>query len=224
MKLLDIDIIEIIPNKKINKSYRKYYILKCRKCLNDFKIRSDYIKLKKECICKKCSKINSSTIHSFALRINGRRDRIYGIWAGMRSRCFSKSNDKYSYYGGKGITICEEWNDFMTFRKWALENGYKDSLTIDRRNGEDNYNSSNCRWVTKCVQSANTKRIRTNNRSGYKGVFFSKDKNRYIAKIQHENISYYLGCSKEALECAYMYDNYIIENNLEHTKNFKETK
>lgn len=62
-------------------------------------------------------------------------------------------------YGGRGITVCEEWkNDFATFKEWAMENGYADNLTIDRIDNDNGYFPENCRWATKKVQQRNTNR------------------------------------------------------------------
>lgn len=71
----------------------------------------------------------------------------------MKSRCYYSKNDRWEYYGGKGIEICEEWLDFSLFRKWALKNGYAKDLTIDRLNSDDNYKPSNCEWVTRSENS-----------------------------------------------------------------------
>lgn len=85
--------------------------------------------------------------------------RLYRIWSGMKQRCLNPKSDSYKDYGGRGITVCEEWQkDFEPFARWALVNGYDDGLTIDRRNVNGNYEPSNCRWITAFEQAGNTRK------------------------------------------------------------------
>jgi hypothetical protein len=81
--------------------------------------------------------------------------RLYIIWRDMKRRCLEKNHASYKNYGGRGIKICEEWYDFIAFRKWALSNGYQDNLEIDRINNDGDYTSENCRWVTDYDQIRN---------------------------------------------------------------------
>jgi hypothetical protein len=77
------------------------------------------------------------------------------MWIGMRNRCNNFKASDYKYYGGKGVTICSEWNDFAVFREWAMTHGYLDSLTIERKDSAGNYEAGNCEFIT---QSENSKR------------------------------------------------------------------
>lgn len=73
----------------------------------------------------------------------------------MRMRCLNKNSSVYPYYGGRGISICDEWSDFAVFRQWALDHGYRDDLTIDRLDVDGNYEPSNCIWADAQAQSEN---------------------------------------------------------------------
>jgi hypothetical protein len=107
--------------------------------------------LQKEIAAELCSKLDSST-HGFG----SKKDRLYRIWNGMKSRCYSVNTHYYSNYGGRGIEVCDEWKkDFMSFREWALNNGYSDSLSIDRIDVDGNYEPNNCKWATKHEQDRN---------------------------------------------------------------------
>lgn len=73
----------------------------------------------------------------------------------MRYRCDNKNNQAYEMYGARGIKVCDEWQEFGTFRDWALENGYSDNLTLDRIDVNGNYEPSNCRWADAVTQMNN---------------------------------------------------------------------
>lgn len=87
--------------------------------------------------------------------------RLYTIWCGMKERCYNRNASNYSFYGGRSVAICAEWlTDFRTFYEWAISNGYKDGLTLDRKDSDGDYEPSNCQWITRSENTtrANTKR------------------------------------------------------------------
>ena len=100
----------------------------------------------------------------------GTGTRLHKIWLSMRERCNRRKHPYYKNYGGRGIVVCNEWDEFTAFREWAYENGYSDELTIDRIDNNGNYEPSNCRWVTVKEQQNNK---RNNRRITYQGETYT---------------------------------------------------
>lgn len=94
-----------------------------------------------------------NTKHGMSCR--GKTYSLYGVWQGMLNRCRNFNTSHYHCYGGRGIIVCNEWQEFIPFYDWAMANGYQEGLEIDRVDVNGNYEPSNCRWVTHQKNSRN---------------------------------------------------------------------
>lgn len=93
------------------------------------------------------------------LKYGEKREKLYNIWVAMKQRCYNPNDANYHRYGGRGITVCDEWrNDYSVFKEWCLTNGYKEKLDLDRRDNDGNYEPSNCRFVSHKENLCNTHR------------------------------------------------------------------
>lgn len=201
---------------KKSKSMKYYSLYKCPYCGDEFKAITYDIKRRNINKCLKCSYSIDRAKH------NLHKHRLYRIMNNMKNRCYNKNNKDYCNYGERGIHICNEWlNDFMVFYNWALENGYKDDLTIDRKNNDLGYSPDNCRWASKSVQSRNTRVLYKHNKSGFRGITIKKrkEKNVYESSIKINGKNKYLGTFLTIEEAIKERNKYIDNNKLEHTKN-----
>lgn len=217
LKLIeDLGMIYVNENSKMKKHYAIY---ECPFCKTQFRC---YVYNATENGTQSCGCLQKQKVKSLKTKHNMYNHRIYRIYQNIRARCLNSKGRDFASYGGRGIKICDEWlNDFMSFYNWAIENGYQDNLSIDRIDNNGNYEPSNCRWTTQSVQSRNTRKLFSHNKSGFRGAFWRKDKNKWNAKITVNNKIIHIGYFDTGMEAAKAYDNYVIENNLEHTKNFE---
>lgn len=124
-----------------------------------------------ECQCLLCggtctvvtSKLKSGHTKSCGCLVNKHgfsncNNRLYSIWIGMHSRCGNPNNKDFIIYGGRGITVCSEWSEFLPFYEWSISHGYEDDLTIDRIDNYKGYSPSNCRWVTRADNNRNKRK------------------------------------------------------------------
>lgn len=142
--------------------------------------------------------------------------RLYNIYTGMITRCYNTKHNTYKNYGGRGITVCDEWrSDVAAYCTWAKTNGYRDDLTIERIDNDKGYSPDNCKWITSHEQAFN-KRVNKNNTSGAIGVSWDTTQNTWKADIMVDGIAIYLGKYKNKKDAAYARNKYITENNLPH--------
>lgn len=206
----------MILSKSFNKNSRKFSFCSCNNCCSFFVRRDDYSNFD---LCYRCSNMKSALARQTHGCSNA-NSRLHVTWSNMKRRCLDVNNKKYHLYGGSGITITEEWLDFIPFMNWAMINGYSDRLTIDRIDNSKGYFPNNCRFVDVSTQNAN-KRISKKNKSGFIGVFRDKD-GRYSASVQWRKRQIHIGRFNKPSEAAKARDNYIIVNNLPHTLNYKQ--
>lgn len=143
---------------------------------------------------ERVSKINS--IHGLS------NTRLYNIHKNMMRRCYDVNDEKYKYYGGRGITMCNEWlgkNGVANFIDWAIQNGYEEDLTIDRIDGNKGYEPDNCRWVTRKQQSNN---IRSNRTLMYHGKEYTLSELSQYTGINYSTLNNRINTAKMSVEDA----------------------
>jgi hypothetical protein len=207
------DLWYLYPNEE-SKQKRRYGLYKCGFCGTEFRAITQSILSGNTTSCGCYQKRRTSEIN----KTHGLGStKLYKVWADIKGRTLNPKHKGYIDYGGRDITICDEWkDDVKSFYDWAMSNGYEEDkgLSIDRIDNDGNYCPENCRWTTKTIQRRNT-RIAKNNTSGYKGVSYFKRRGDYNAQIKIKSKKIHLGYFQTAEEGAIAYNNYIIENNLE---------
>ena len=165
---------KLLVLESCGKGKDKHYYSKVRcECGKEYLVPDSELICGRRKGCRKCCKKTHGMTNT----------KLFNIWQSMKQRCNDKNSDKYCFYGERNIKVCDEWmNNFMNFYNWAINNGYKNTLTIDRIDVNGNYEPSNCRWVDMKTQ-ANNKR---NNRFvDYKGQKYT------IAELSEKfNINY----------------------------------
>jgi len=153
-------------------------------CGNEVDRRSDHLTSGATKSCGCYNRERAAEVHTtHGMARYGKQHPVYDAWTHMLQRCENQDHKYYKYYGGRGITVCDEWHDSQAFIDWALANNWRKGLTLDRIDNNGNYEPDNCRWTTRKEQARN----RRSNR-----LITFNDKTQTMAEWAEElNISYH---------------------------------
>lgn len=196
-----------------------YGLYECQYCGTQWECRTTVINrgVYKSCGCLQKRVSRTHGLHNH---------RMYGTWINMLDRCYNKNFKHYAYYGGRGITVCEDWLDIKNFVDWVdNKSNWEEGLTLDRIDNDKGYSPDNCTFSTKTTQVLNRRKMRTNT-SGYVGVSWYAKVSKWRARVSIFKKEKHIGTFKTKEEAVLARDNYIIENKLPHplsTDYVKET-
>ena len=160
------------------KRNNRLVIAECKLCFNSYKTQIRYLRKANSCGC--------------AWKTPGVPRRLQHTYAQMKTRCENSNHPAFQLYGAVGITICDEWQDSKKFYEWALSNGYKSNLSIDRIDNYKGYSPDNCRWATLAEQQRNRKISR-----------FKEADVRYIRanpdNLSRKHLAYKYDCNEGAI-------------------------
>ena len=153
----------VIERAENDKNGGARWLCRCE-CGNEKIVQASHLKNGASQSCGCLNKERSRQAHTKHSMSN---ERLYRTYKHMMNRCNNANVDGYELYGGRGISVCDEWQEFIPFKEWALNNGYNDNLTLDRIDCNGNYEPANCRWITIKEQQCNK---RNNHLVTYKGI------------------------------------------------------
>ena len=157
-------VIERVENDKFNKVC---WLCECQ-CENKTKIIVTTLRLRRK-DTQSCGCLHKEKLAAMFTKHGKRYSKLYTIWNNMKARTLNPNNDRYENYGGRGIKVCEEWvGDFSTFYDWAINNGYKEGLSIERKDVNGDYCPENCTWIQlkdQAKNKTNTHYIEYNNKT-----------------------------------------------------------
>lgn len=180
-----------------DKHGKKMYKCLCLKCGNETiktgtSVKNGYV--------KSCGCLNKEKFSKIVTKHGLSKSTLYKKWLSMKSRCNYPNGDNYYRYGGRGIKVCDRWNDdFMNFYN-DMNKFYFEGAELDRIDNDGNYEFDNCRWVTHQQNSNNRKKYK--NKTGYTGVYFKPHMNKYVSYFYVKRKQIHVG-SFETAEKAY---------------------
>lgn len=222
-KEMEEEIVKDMTPRLIGETWRKYPteksrwkaiygLYECQYCGKEFETIAHKIKSghTRSCGCLR------GDVHGLTSNI------FYHTWSNMCRRCNNPTNGNFKHYGARGIKVCDEWLDIKNFIAWAeLTHPNIRGVTLDRIDVNGNYEPNNCRWADATTQMIN-QRVKKNNKSGYIGVSWRKDRNKWTVRLRTKRRYECLGHFDDLMEAVIFRDNYIIENKLPHKLNLKQ--
>jgi hypothetical protein len=196
---------------KTSKVKTHYGLFECPKCKTTFKTKICDAKHNRVNGCKSCGRKTHGE--------SGAKSSLYGRWLVMKDRCNNHNHKNYARYGGRGITVCKEFNEsYEAYREYVTSlPDYNLSLSIDRIDNNKGYERGNLRWASKSTQSRNTACLYNHNTTGYRGVH--QYYGIFKARISVDGKRIHIGTFSTSIEAGLAYNEYIKNNNLEHTIN-----
>ena len=192
---------------ELSKQRSRYGLYECPYCENTFECRISSVNMgyTKSCGCLKGG--NTPGLHN---------NKFYKTWNDMIRRCTNHKATGYKNYGGRGITVCEEWLDVANFVAWAEKtHPNTEGMSLDRIDNDKGYSPENCRWADRVTQGVNRRKMRTNT-SGFVGVYWDKKTNKWRSSIVVDKKYKHIKMCETKEEAVQARDNYIIENGLPH--------
>lgn len=198
------------------KKWHRYWVCKCL-CGDIREYGQSNLREGKSTSCGCFAKELAGETYKSKFQTHGdHKSRLYRIHKGMVSRCTKTWDNNFVRYGAVGITVHPDWVEYISFKKWALENGYNDSLTIDRINGDKGYYPENCQWVDYVAQTRNRRKQTKPASSIYIGVSKEVRSKKWLASIRVLTTNVKIGLFDNELSAAKARDAYIKEHQLKH--------
>ena len=151
--------------------------------------------------------------------------QLYKIWEGIKQRCYNPNHRKYHRYGGRDIKMCLEWYLFpQVFIEYWLNNDWEQGLQIDRIDDDGDYSPENCQLLPNRENTlkAYNYGLRSNNTTGYRGVYWNVEKNKYEVRLCSYGKSHFIGYHELLLDAVRAWNDYVIQNGLEEEYNLQE--
>lgn len=137
--------------------------------------------------------------------------RLYRTWHNMMARCYNKKAINYKNYGGRGITVYNEWHNVTNFIN-DMSPSYIEGLTLDRKENDKGYSKDNCRWEKQNIQHQNTRKIMITNTTGYRNIIWREKYQKWDVQFCINHTTKYIGRFSDIEKAILKRNNYIIDN------------